>query len=270
MRSLAEKEDSTDAPGDQEIVLSDVRARFEDRVVFDGLTCSIPRGRISVVLGASGAGKSTLLRLIGGLVCPESGRILVAGEEVACMDEGELYKIRRQLGMMFQNGALLDSWTIFDNLALPLRERGDDEAGIQAAVRQSLASVGLKDVEELLPAQLSGGMVKRAALARAIIGHPRILLCDEPFSGLDPLSLRRIETLLVSLHRELGTTMIVVSHDVPSTLRMADHIVLLIDRACFEGSPRDLLASEDERVREFLSTDGRVPSEEARPTGGAR
>lgn len=224
------------------------------RPVLRGVSCSFPGGAISVVLGGSGSGKSTILKLIGGLIDAQRGRIVVAGRDVAGLRESELYEVRRGLGMMFQNGALLDSMRVFDNLAFPLREHSDlSEAEIRDRVHESLAAVGLDDVDGLLPRQLSGGMVKRVALARALVGHPDILLVDEPFSGLDPLSTKLIEALLVRINRQHGMTMIVVSHHIPSTMRMADRIVLLLPDTVIEGAPAELAASQDLRVRRFLT-----------------
>ena len=155
--------------------------------------------------------------------------------------------------MMFQGGALLDSLSVYENLALPLRERrGTREAAIADAAHEGLEAVGLEGIDDLLPGALSGGMVKRVALARALIGHPQLLLCDEPFSGLDPLSTKLIEALLVRVNRELGVTMVVVSHHVPSTLRMADEIVLLLPRRVVRGTPAELLAGDDREVHRFL------------------
>jgi phospholipid/cholesterol/gamma-HCH transport system ATP-binding protein len=226
---------------------------FGTRPVFHDLSCRFPRGRVSVVLGGSGSGKSTMLRLIGGLVRPSAGRVLVDGDDVAALSERDLFRVRRKLGMMFQHGALLDSMTVFDNLALPLRERGTREPEIAEAIRDRLDAVGLTDVEGLLPGQLSGGMVKRVALARAIIQRPVILLVDEPFSGLDPLSTRRIEGVLLDVNRKYGITMLVVSHDVPSTMRMADWTVVLLPERTVEGPPRALASGTDTEVVEFLA-----------------
>src|SRR3989442_13322387 len=158
---------------------------------------------MSVILGGSGWGKSRLLGLIGGLVRPQAGRVVVDGDEITSRSERQMYAVRRKLGMMFQDGALLDSLTVFENLAFPLREHTDmSEREIAAAVHESLAAVGLSNVDDLLPNQLSGGMVKRVSLARAIIIKPVILLCDEPFSGLDPLSVKLVEGLLVHRSEE--------------------------------------------------------------------
>ena len=236
------------------VELSHVRMAFGTREVLRDLSCRFPRDRISVILGGSGSGKSTLLRTVGGLVRPQSGSVLVDGEDITKLSESELYRVRKKLGMMFQQGALLDSLTVFDNLAFPLREHTRlDRQAIADAVHVCVEAVGLQNVDGLLPGQLSGGMVKRVALARAIIGEPVILLCDEPFSGLDPISARRIESLLIDINKNRGVTLIVVSHSIPSTMRMADHVVVLLSDGVVEGSPADLQKSTDPRIIAFLS-----------------
>jgi phospholipid/cholesterol/gamma-HCH transport system ATP-binding protein len=256
--------DSVHSAAPPHVVFEDVHMAFDDRVVHRSLSCSFARGRISVILGGSGSGKSTLLRLIGGLVRPSSGRILVAGSDVMQMSDDQLFAVRTKLGMLFQHGALLDSLTVFDNLALPLRERRvGDGAVIAARVRRQLASVGLDDVENLLPGQLSGGMLRRAALARAMILEPEILLCDEPFSGLDPLSLRRIESLLAGINHRFGTTLIVVSHHIASTYRLADRVLLLINGRCIAGTPGELRVHPDPEVSGFFDEDAPVDGRDA-------
>lgn len=240
-------------PSPPHVVFRDVHMAFDDRVVHRSLSCSFPRGKISVILGGSGSGKSTLLRLIGGLVRPNAGTIEVAGQDVTRLAKDELYAVRSRLGMLFQHGALLDSLTVFDNLALPLRERDlGSPAEIATRVREQLASVGLDDVENLLPGQLSGGMLRRAALARAMILRPEILLCDEPFSGLDPISLRRIESLLAGINERFGTTLLVVSHHIASTIRLADQVLLLLPGRSVCGTPQELRDSEDPDVAGFF------------------
>lgn len=233
--------------------LRGVRLRFGPRTVFRDLDAEFPRGSISVLLGGSGSGKSTLLRLVGGLLRPDAGSIRVGGDELAECDTATLQRVRSHLGMMFQGGALLDSLSVRENLALPLRERlrlREPELGER--IRAQLAAVGLEGTESLLPGQLSGGMIKRAALARALVTRPDILLCDEPFSGLDPVTVHRIEALLVRLNRDLGMTLLVASHHIASTLRMAHRLLLLLDGGALSGTPGELLASGDARVREFL------------------
>jgi phospholipid/cholesterol/gamma-HCH transport system ATP-binding protein len=238
------------------IQFTDVTMAFGSRRVFSDLTCSFPRERISVILGGSGSGKSTMLRLIGGLVRPRSGRVEVDGRDVTQLSERELYEVRATLGMLFQGGALLDSMTVFDNLAFPLREHTDlDEAAIAHEVHDRLEAVGLRGIDRLLPNQLSGGMVKRVALARAIIRRPSILLCDEPFSGLDPISSKRIESLLRRINTQFAMTVVVVSHHIESTMRMAEHVLMLRGEGPLAGTPAELAANGDPWVRAFLTED---------------
>ena len=238
------------------LVFDTVCMAFGDRQVFDRLSFSFPPARISVILGGSGSGKSTALRLIGGLIQPVSGRIVIDGDDITRLSERQMYRVRAKLGMLFQGGALLDSMSVFENLAFPLRERGKlSSEEIIAHVTETLAAVGLDDAEDLLPSQLSGGMTKRAALARAIVARPLILLCDEPFSGLDPISARRIEALLCEINRRFDITVILVSHDIPSTMRMATRVLVLLPDGAVEGTPDDLRGSTDPRVASFLTPD---------------
>jgi phospholipid/cholesterol/gamma-HCH transport system ATP-binding protein len=242
------------------VELEGLNLAFGKRYVFRDLSLRFPPGRLSVVMGGSGSGKSTLLRIIGGLQRPTRGRVVVDGQDVLALDRRELRQMRRRLGMLFQNGALLDSMPVFDNVALPLREHTKmSEEEIAREVHAHLRAVGLEEVDELLPAQLSGGMLRRVALARSIIMDPEILLCDEPFSGLDPPNVRRIEALLTDLNRKLGLTMIVTSHHVPSARRMAHQLVLLFDGSAVCGTPVELTVSRDPRVVEFLQVDAHVP-----------
>ena len=242
---------------DTHVELDRLDMAFGEREVFRALSCRFPRGRISVILGGSGSGKSTILRLIGGLVHPQAGRIVVDGQDITRLSETQMYAVRKKLGMMFQGGALLDSLTVYDNVAFPLREHtAMAEPEIADAVHEALAAVGLSEVDDLLPGQLSGGMVKRVALARAIILHPVILLCDEPFSGLDPVSVRLIEGLLAELNEKLHATMLVVSHHIASTMRLAAHVLLLLPDGAVEGSPDQVRRSTDTRVAAFLREDG--------------
>jgi len=238
---------------DPHVTLRHVRRTFGRRVIFDNLSCDFPRGRITVVAGGSGSGKSTLLRLIGGLIRPDAGQVLIDGRDIAGLRESDLSEVRRGLGMLFQNGALLDSLSVFTNVSFPLTEHTDlTPEQIRDAVHASLQRTGLRDVDDLLPPELSGGMRKRVALARAIVREPAVLLCDEPFSGLDPISSLRIERLLAGLSREAKLTLIVVSHDPASTLRMADHVVALLPGRCVQGSSGNLRGDGDPRVRALL------------------
>ncbi|MFQ5699215.1 MAG: ABC transporter ATP-binding protein [Myxococcota bacterium] len=243
------------SPEPLDVSFRDVHLSLGGRRIFSGLSCGFPRSRISVVLGASGGGKSTLLRAMGGLVRPQRGTIEVVGQPVTD-PRADLKAIRRRLGMMFQGGALLDSMSVFENLALPLREQGGlDRQEITNKVCRQLESVGLMDASTLLPGQLSGGMVKRAALARSMVADPEILLCDEPFSGLDPISLRTVEHLLEEVNKESGVTMIITSHHIPSSLRMASHIVFLHDHRAVEGPPEALRRCPVPEIREFIAAE---------------
>ncbi|MBI3786002.1 MAG: ATP-binding cassette domain-containing protein [Deltaproteobacteria bacterium] len=234
---------------------------FGGRRVLKDFTCRFPPGKISVILGGSGSGKTTILRLIGGLVRPNRGRIVVAGHDITDLSETQLYAVRSKLGMMFQGGALLNSETIFDNLAFPLHEHTRlGERDVADEVHRTLTAVGLADVDTLLPGQLSGGMIKRAALARAILLKPEILMCDEPFSGLDPISVKRIEALLTRINQRLGVTMLVSSHHIPSTLRMADQVVLLWNGGAIIGTPEKLRTSDDPQIAEFFNEEVREDS----------
>jgi phospholipid/cholesterol/gamma-HCH transport system ATP-binding protein len=238
---------------DPHVALRHVRRAFGRRVIFDDLSCDFPRGKITVIVGGSGSGKSTLLRLVGGLIRPDAGQVLIDGRDISQLSEAELKPVRFGLGMLFQNGALLDSLSVFSNVAFPLREHTKlNEEQVAEAVHASLRHVGLNDVDELLAPQLSGGMRKRVALARAIVRQPQVLLCDEPFSGLDPVTTVRIERLLQDLNRETGLTTIVVSHDPQSTQRMASHVVVLLPGACVQGAPGELLHHADPHVRALL------------------
>jgi phospholipid/cholesterol/gamma-HCH transport system ATP-binding protein len=251
-------------PGQEfRVALDGVFLKRGDRQVLRGLTCGFPRGQISIVLGGSGCGKSTLMRLVGGLTRPDRGVVRVAGEDITQMSNRRLFQVRERIGMLFQGGALLDSMTVFDNVALPLREHSKlTESDIRAEVSRRLVSVGLDHVEGLYPRELSGGMNRRAALARAIVTDPEIVMVDEPFSGLDPINVRRIEALLVELNRRLGITLVVTSHHLASSLRMADRIVFMVDGHAISGSPEDLLQSDDRRVVDFLEAEKDQSSED--------
>jgi len=209
-----------------------------------------------VILGGSGAGKSTLLRSIGGLIRPQRGVVTVAGVEVSRLPEHALYEVRQRIGMLFQHGALLDSMSVFDNVALPLREHTDLSApDVSAEVERRLTAVGLPGTGALFPRELSGGMLRRAALARAIVTDPEIVLCDEPFSGLDPINVRRIEKLFGTLNQQLGLTFLITSHHIPSSLRMADQIVFLLEGTAITGSPAEMRHHADKRVAGFFAAE---------------
>lgn len=255
--SPSETDPETESAAGASVEFEGVELTLGRRRVFDGLTARFPAGRVTVMLGGSGTGKSTLLRLVGGLTMPDAGRVVVDGRDMSDLDQSGLYDVRERIGMLFQGGALLDAMTIFDNVALPLREHTKlGSAEIRERVREVLDDVGLDEVEHLLPGQLSGGMNRRAALARAIVGHPAIVLCDEPFSGLDPINVRRIEDLLLELNRKHGLTTVVTSHHIPSAMRMADWIVFLKEGKAVMGTPAELRAGLDPGVTEFLVAEG--------------
>jgi phospholipid/cholesterol/gamma-HCH transport system ATP-binding protein len=231
-----------------------------EKTIFDGLSCRFPQDKITVVLGGSGVGKSTLLRMIGCLRKPDWGDIWVGDQEITCMPEEQCVRFRQRIGMLFQGSALLDSMTVFDNVALPLREHTDrGRSEIADLVHRQFEAVDLKDVDHLLPGELSGGMKKRVALARAMVLEPEILLCDEPFSGLDPVAVRRVEDLLCEVNQRVGITMIVTSHHIGSTLRMAGQVVFLADGGAVCGPTREIARSIDRRILAFFEAEGLKP-----------
>lgn len=231
--------------------------------VFDGLDMDILRGRVTAVMGPSGTGKTTLLRLITGQVAAESGSIRVDGQELAGLATSQLYLLRRRMGMLFQNGALLTDLSVFENVAFPLREHTDlPERLVRQLVLTKLQAVGLRGAAELMPAELSGGMSRRVALARAIVMDPQILIYDEPFVGLDPISLGVILRLVRRLNDALGLTSIVVSHDVPEVSSVADAVFLLsAGKVVAQGTPQELRENPSEIVKQFVGglADGPVP-----------
>jgi phospholipid/cholesterol/gamma-HCH transport system ATP-binding protein len=234
-----------------------------NRPVFAGLDMDIPRGRITAVMGPSGTGKTTLLRLITGQVLADSGSVVVAGQELRGMRRADLYVLRRRMGMLFQNGALLTDLSVFENVAFPLREHTDlPERLIRQLVLTKLQAVGLRGAAELMPAELSGGMSRRVALARAIVMDPEILIYDEPFVGLDPISLGVILRLIRRLNDALGITSIVVSHDVQEISTVADVVFLLSGgKVVARGTPQELQSFPSDIVRQFIGglADGPVP-----------
>lgn len=209
---------------DRLIEIRDLKFAYGEREVLKGISLSIPRGRVVTILGASGSGKTTLLRLIGGQLRPASGQITVLGQVVHRLPSRELYRLRRHMGMMFQMGGLFTDMSVFDNVAFPMRERTDLPADlIRDLVLMKLHAVGLRGAEALMPSELSGGMARRVALARAIALDPTVMMYDEPFSGLDPISLNVIANLIRKLNDALGITSIVVTYDVREALAIADY-----------------------------------------------
>jgi len=224
------------------------------RPIFDGLDMDIPRGKVTAVMGPSGTGKTTLLRLVTGQVRADTGSIHVAGEDMLRLKRADLYGLRRRMGMLFQNGALLTDLSVFENVAFPIREHTDlAERLIRQLVLIKLEAVGLRGAADLMPSELSGGMGRRVALARAIVMDPEILIYDEPFVGLDPISMGVILRLIRRLNDTLGLTSIVVSHDVQEISTVSDNVFLLsAGKVVARGSPQELRANPSEVVRQFV------------------
>jgi phospholipid/cholesterol/gamma-HCH transport system ATP-binding protein len=231
-----------------------VHKAFGDNVIYEGLDLSVHKGEVLTILGASGSGKSVMLKMILGLLDWDAGRVIVFGEDITGKRDVELLPIRRRLGMVFQNAALFDSLTVFENLAYPLLERGiTDQTTLAERVAKALAMVDLPGTEDMLPADLSGGMRKRVGLARAVVQSPEVLLFDEPTTGLDPINVRRIDELILGLRREFGLTSIVVTHDLPSAYMLSDRVAMLARKRIVEIAPLgEFRRSRVPEVRAFL------------------
>ena len=239
------------------VELRDVTFGYGERAVLCDLSLAVPRGRVTALMGASGGGKTTVLRLIGGQQRAQRGEVLVGGKDVGAMDESQLYAARRRMGMLFQFGALFTDLSVYDNVAFPLREHTTlPEALVRDIVLMKLDAVGLRGARELMPGQISGGMARRVALARAIALDPELVMYDEPFAGLDPISLGTAARLIRQLNDALGITSIVVSHDVQETFLIADQVIILADgQVAAQGTPDELRASALPLVRQFIGLD---------------
>ena len=227
---------------------------YGERLILRNIDLSIPRGAVVAVMGASGGGKTTLLRLIGGQVQPQRGSVLFDGQSVSGASQREIFEMRRRMGMLFQFGALFTDMTVFDNVAFPLREHTDlPESMIRDLVLMKLNAVGLRGARDLYPAELSGGMARRVAMARAIALDPALVMYDEPFAGLDPISLGISARLIRTLNDALQLTSILVSHDVDITFEIADYVFVLGNGSLIaKGTPRELRESEDPLVHQFV------------------
>jgi phospholipid/cholesterol/gamma-HCH transport system ATP-binding protein len=236
------------------IELAGMDKAFGDNRVFAGLSLSIRRGESIAIVGGSGCGKSLLLRMLVGLTTPDRGSIRFAGQELTSLDETGFLSVRRRMSMMFQGGALFDSLSVGENVAYALRAQLTlDEDAVRRRVAEKLTLVGLPGIEALRPAELSGGMKKRVALARAIAAEPEVLLFDEPTAGLDPPNTRRIDDLIRSIQRDLGITVVVVTHDLPSAYRVADRIAMLADRRILAVLPTEAFQrSSEPAIRAFV------------------
>ena len=234
-----------------------------ERTILSGLNMEFPRGKVIAVMGGSGCGKTTVLRLIGGQVNAQKGQVLFEGQDVGLMNTSQLMNVRRRMGMLFQFGALFTDMSVFENVAFPLREHTKlSEETLRDLVLMKLNAVGLRGARDLMPSQISGGMARRVALARAIALDPPLIMYDEPFAGLDPISLGITARLIKNMNQALGATSILVTHDIPETFEIADYVYFIANgKIAAEGTPDDLKASADPFVKQFVSAepDGPVP-----------
>lgn len=233
------------------------------RLIFDNISLDIPRGKITAIMGPSGTGKTTLLQLIGGQLKPQTGFVDVAGQVIGDLSRRQLYRVRRDMGLLFQSGALFSDLNVFENVAFPLRSHTKlNDAMIRDLVLMKLEAVGLRGARNLQTSQLSGGMARRVALARALALDPQLMMYDEPFTGQDPISMGVLVRLIKRVHDALGMTSIIVSHDVPETASIADYIYLLAGgKVIGQGTPAELQRSQSPFVEQFMHglADGAVP-----------
>lgn len=234
-----------------------------DTPIYENVSLQVPAGKVTAIMGPSGCGKTTMLRLIGGQLQPARGSIRYAGQEIVGLGRRDMFELRKRMSMLFQSGALFTDMTVAENVAYPLREHTDLPANIlQTVVKMKLESVGLRGAGHLMPNELSGGMARRAALARAIALDPELIMYDEPFTGQDPISMGMLVNLIRSLNKTLGLTSIVVSHDIHEVMSIADHVCIMANRQVVaQGSPEALEAHESPLVQQFLhgQPDGPVP-----------
>ncbi|MGB6977375.1 MAG: ATP-binding cassette domain-containing protein [Gammaproteobacteria bacterium] len=249
--------------GDNLVEIRDLSFSRGERPIFDKVNFNIQRGKITAIMGPSGTGKTTLLRLIGAQLSPEAGKILVNGQNIHSLSRSELYQLRRHMGMLFQNGALFTNLDVFENVAFPIREHTHlPEDMLRDLVLVKLQAVGLRGAYNLMPSELSGGMARRVAMARALILDPQLMMYDEPFTGQDPITKGVLVQLIKRLNETLGLTSIVVSHDVVETASIADYIYLIADgKIIGEGKPEFLMADRSPQVNQFVRglPDGVVP-----------
>lgn len=232
-----------------------------DRVILDCVTLSIPRGKVTALMGASGGGKTTVLRLIGGQQRASSGRVLFDRQDVGAMSQTALYAARRRMGMLFQFGALFTDLSVFDNVAFPLREHTRlPQALVRDIALMKLNAVGLRGARDLMPSEISGGMARRVAMARAMVLDPELIMYDEPFAGLDPISLGTAARLIRQLNDTLGITSVVVSHDLEETFRIADQVIVLANgKVAAQGTPQEVQHSVDPLVHQFVNAESEGP-----------
>ncbi len=254
---------STKPSTEPHIELKDVVFSRDGRRIFDGVSLRIPRGRITAIMGPSGTGKTTLLRLIGGQLKPDSGSITVDGESVPDLGRKALYRLREKMGMLFQSGALFTDLNVFENVAFPIRVHTRlPEDMVRDIVLMKLEAVGLRGARDLMPAQLSGGMTRRVALARSIALDPELIMYDEPFTGQDPIAMGVLVKLIRDLNHSMGMTSVMVSHDVPESLRICHYACIVSDGLVIgDGTSDELRNHPSEKVQQFLQghPDGPVP-----------
>ena len=238
------------------VEISGLHFSYGDLKVLRGLSLDIPRGQVVAILGGSGSGKSTLLKLIGGQLRPERGTVKVEGKDVHQLTADELYKLRLEIGMMFQTSGLFTDLSVYDNVAFPIRENFDvPEELVQRLVLMKLHAVGLRGARAMMPGDLSGGMMRRVALARAIATDPKLMIYDEPFAGLDPISLTQIVELIRSLNQALSLTSIVVTYDVHEALKVADYVYVIGDGVILgKGTSEQVATSEDPYLHQFVNS----------------
>jgi phospholipid/cholesterol/gamma-HCH transport system ATP-binding protein len=245
------------------VEIRDLHFQHNSRIIFNGVDLVIPRGKITAIMGPSGTGKTTLLRLIGGQLIPTQGQITVAGKVIHALKRRELYKLRKQMGMLFQASGLFTHLTVFENVAFPLREHTKlSDAMIRSLVLTKLEMVGLRGAHQLMPSELSGGMARRVALARAIALDPQLIMYDEPFSGQDPISMGVLVKLIRTLNDALGLTSVIVSHDVAETFSIADYVYVIANgKVIGHGAPGDINHDKSEQLHQFIEglPDGPVP-----------
>lgn len=245
------------------IQISNLKFMRADRCIFKDINISIPKGKITAIMGPSGTGKTTLLKLIGGQLTPDSGRVTVRGSDVHSLARAELFALRKKMGMLFQSGALFSDMSVFENVAFPLQVNTDLDAElIRDIVLLKLQAVGLRGAIDLMPSELSGGMARRVALARAIALDPEIVMYDEPFAGQDPIGMGVLVTLIKKLNQSLGHTSVIISHDIQETLSIADYICILADgEVIAQGTAAQIRESSSEKVQQFIHgyPDGPVP-----------
>jgi len=248
---------------DSLVKISDLSFAYDRRPVLSGINMEIPRGKVVAIMGASGCGKTTTLRLIGGQIRPTSGEVRVDGRVVHSLSSDGLYQLRRRMGMLFQFGALFTDMSVYDNVAFQMREHTDfPEELINDLVLMKLHAVGLRGAHDLMPSELSGGMARRVALARAIALDPMLMMYDEPFAGLDPISLAIVGELIRKLNDALGASSIIVTHDVQESLKIVDYVYFVsAGKVVAEGTPEEIKASRAEYVHQFVwgEADGPVP-----------